>query len=86
MVRSGFVMAWRFATWPTILSPVLENATTEGVVRAPSALGDDDRLAAFNHGHAGICCTKVNADCLCHSVFPPNDSGARCTGPDMCCF
>ena len=39
MVRSGLVMAWRFATWPTIRSPVLENATTDGVVRLPSALG-----------------------------------------------
>src|SRR6267143_4424142 len=39
MVFSGFVMAWRFATWPTSRSPVLVNATTEGVVRPPSALG-----------------------------------------------
>ena len=38
-MRSGLVMAWRFATWPTMRSPVLEKATTEGVVRAPSALG-----------------------------------------------
>ena len=37
MVRSGLVMAWRFATWPTIRSPFLEIATTDGVVRAPSA-------------------------------------------------
>src|SRR5712691_11311555 len=39
MVRSGLVMAWRLATSPTRTSPVLEKATTEGVVRAPSALG-----------------------------------------------
>ena len=38
-VPSGLVMAWRFATWPTMRSPVLENATTEGVVLPPSALG-----------------------------------------------
>ncbi len=38
-VRSGFVMAWRLATSPTSTSPVFENATTEGVVRAPSELG-----------------------------------------------
>ena len=38
-MRSGLVTAWRFATWPTMRSPVLENATTLGVVRAPSALG-----------------------------------------------
>ena len=39
MVRSGLVMAWRLATWPTMRSPVLEKATTDGVVRLPSALG-----------------------------------------------
>src|SRR3954468_22893006 len=39
IVRSGFVIAWRFATSPTSTSPVLLNATTEGVVRLPSALG-----------------------------------------------
>ena len=38
IVFSGFVTAWRFATWPTSRSPVLVNATTEGVVRPPSAL------------------------------------------------
>src|SRR5213593_2282244 len=32
-------MAWRFATCPTRRSPVFANATTEGVVRLPSALG-----------------------------------------------
>ena len=39
IVRSGLVIAWRLATSPTRTSPVLENATTEGVVRLPSALG-----------------------------------------------
>ena len=39
IVRSGFVIAWRLATSPTSTSPVFENATTEGVVRAPSELG-----------------------------------------------
>ena len=38
-VFSGLVMAWRLATWPTRRSPVLVKPTTEGVVRAPSALG-----------------------------------------------
>ena len=38
MVRSGLVMAWRFATCPTSCSPVSENATIEGVVRDPSEL------------------------------------------------
>ena len=39
MVRSALVTAWRLATSPTSTSPSLANATTEGVVRAPSALG-----------------------------------------------
>src|SRR5207248_7765157 len=39
IVRSGLVMAWRFATSPTRTSPDLEKPTTLGVVRAPSALG-----------------------------------------------
>src|SRR3954463_3825521 len=39
MVRSGLVMAWRLATSPTRTSPFLAKATTEGVVREPSALG-----------------------------------------------
>src|SRR6059058_1487453 len=39
MVRSGLVMAWRLATSPTRTSPPLLKATTDGVVREPSALG-----------------------------------------------
>src|ERR1700740_1081201 len=38
-VRSGLVIAWRLATSPTRTSPDFEKATTDGVVRAPSALG-----------------------------------------------
>src|SRR5215203_5995343 len=38
-VRSGLVMACRLATSPTSTSPALLNATTDGVVRAPSELG-----------------------------------------------
>ena len=36
IVFSGLVMACRLATWPTSLSPLLVNATTDGVVRLPS--------------------------------------------------
>ena len=32
-------MAWRLATCPTSRSPLLVNATTDGVVRPPSSLG-----------------------------------------------
>src|SRR5450756_2703044 len=38
MVRSTLVTACRLAISPTSTSPPLENATTDGVVRAPSAL------------------------------------------------
>src|SRR5580700_1953250 len=38
IVRSGLVTAWRFASCPTSRSPVFVKATTEGVVRLPSAL------------------------------------------------
>ena len=38
MVFSGLVTACRLATWPTSRSPVLVNATTEGVSRLPSGL------------------------------------------------
>src|SRR6476619_3030583 len=38
IVRSTLVTACRLATSPTRTSPFLANATTEGVVRAPSAL------------------------------------------------
>ena len=37
MVRSGLVTAWRLATSPTSTSPLLANATIDGVVREPSA-------------------------------------------------
>ena len=69
MVRSGLVTAWRFATWPTIRSPVLENATTDGVVRCAFRVGDDNRLAAFHNGNTGIGSTKVDTDNLRHNFY-----------------
>src|SRR2546423_3083942 len=38
MVFSGLVTAWRLATCPTRRLPSLAKATTDGVVRPPSAL------------------------------------------------
>src|SRR5438552_555328 len=38
-VFSGFVIAWRLATWPTRISPSFVKATTDGVRRLPSWLG-----------------------------------------------
>jgi hypothetical protein len=37
MVFSGLVIAWRRAIWPTSRSPLSVIATTEGVIREPSA-------------------------------------------------
>ena len=37
IVASGLITAWRFATVPTSRSPDSVNATTDGVVRPPSA-------------------------------------------------
>src|SRR5688572_4587959 len=37
-VFSGLVIAWRLATWPTRRSPDFAKATTDGVIRPPSAL------------------------------------------------
>jgi len=39
IVFSGLTAAWRRARLPTRRSPVLVKATTDGVVRAPSAFG-----------------------------------------------
>src|SRR4051795_2491114 len=39
MVPFGFRIAWRRASWPTSRSPCSVKATTDGVVREPSALG-----------------------------------------------
>ena len=47
IVRSGLVMAWRLATSPTRTSPFLAKATTDGVVRPPSALGMTVGLAGL---------------------------------------
>src|SRR5687768_10799789 len=38
MVCSALVVDWRLATWPTSRSPLAVNATTDGVVLAPSVL------------------------------------------------
>src|SRR6476659_4411955 len=38
-VFSGLIVAWRLAVWPTNRSPFLVKATTDGVVRLPSAFG-----------------------------------------------
>ena len=65
---SGLVIAWRLATWPTSRSPLLVNATTDGVVRPPSSfgmtLGSPPSITA-THGVGGA---QVDSDNLCHNV------------------
>ena len=66
MVFSGFVIAWRLATWPTSRSPLLAKATTDGVMRAALRVGDDLRLAALHDGDHGVRRAQVDADDLAH--------------------
>ncbi len=77
-VFSGLVTAWRLATWPTSRSPVLVNATTDGVSPAAFRVGDDDRLAAFHDGDDGVGGAQVDADDFAHVL-----SLASCP-PDTC--
>ena len=67
---SGLVIAWRFATCPTSRSPVLVNATTDGVVRPPSSfgitLGSPPSITATQE----LVVPKVNSNNLAH-IAPP---------------
>ncbi len=54
IVFSGFITAWRLATVPTRRSSLSVNATTDGVVRPPSAFSSIVRLAALDDGHAEL--------------------------------
>jgi hypothetical protein len=66
-VFSGLVTACRRAMVPTRRCPVLGSiATTDGVMRLPSALLEDRRLARFEDRHRGVRRPKINADDLRH--------------------
>ena len=65
IVRSGLVIAWRLATSPTSTSPVLENATTDGVVRA-LGVGDHDGLAGLEDRDDRVGGAEVDTDGLGH--------------------
>ncbi len=81
MVRSTLVTAWRLATSPTSTSPVLENATTDGVVRDPLRVRDDRGLAALEGGDHGVGGAEVDADCSCHvRAFLPEPRGLLLRG------
>ncbi len=66
MVFSGLVMAWRLATCPTSRSPLLVNATTDGVVRLAFLIGDDRRLAGFHDGDARVGGAQIDANNFSH--------------------
>ena len=68
-VFSGLVTACRLAGAPTRRSPPSVNATTEGVVRAPSAFSIDGGLAALEDGHARVGRAQIDADRLAHPYF-----------------
>ena len=74
-VLVGLVMAWFLATRPTKLSPAFEKPTTEGVVRAPSALaitlGSPPSMMAMQElvVPRSIPNTLFVAMCLSHSYF-----------------
>ena len=68
MVFSGLVMAWRLATWPTSRSPLLVNATTDGVVRAPSWLAMTVGWPAFHDGDHRVGGAQVDADDFSHAI------------------
>ena len=70
-MRSGLVMAWRLATWPTIRSPSLEKATTEGVVRLPSALGMTTASPPSMTATQELVVPKVDTNNLRHNLIPP---------------
>ena len=78
MVRSTLVTAWRLAISPTRTSPFLENATTDGVVRPPSAFAMIGGLAALEDGDDRVGGAEVDADRTCHGDLP---LVLRCSGP-----
>jgi hypothetical protein len=47
------------------------NATTDGVVRPPSAFGMTAGSPPSITADAGVGRAEVDADCLCHALAPP---------------
>ena len=70
MVFSGFVTDWRFAGAPTSRWPSFANATTDGVVRPPSALGMTVGSPPSSTATQRVRRAEVDADGSCHVVNP----------------
>ncbi len=66
IVFPGLVMACRLAIWPTKRSPLLVNATTEGVVRAPSWFAMTVGWPASNDGDRGVGGAQIDTEDFPH--------------------
>ena len=73
----GLRIACRRASWPTSRSPCSVKATTDGVVRAPSALGMTVGSPPFHGGDHRVGRAEIDADCFCHGSLPPVVAGER---------
>jgi hypothetical protein len=66
-VFSGFVMACRFATWPTRISPSFVKPTTEGVSRLPSWFAITVGLPPSTTATTEFVVPRSIADDFCHN-------------------
>ena len=83
IVFCGFVTCCRRAGAPTSRCPSFVNATTDGVVRPPSAFGMTVGSPPSMHGHARVRRAEVDANGLCHvAVVPPVRCSVRKSEPD----
>src|SRR3954464_10819202 len=80
IVRSGLVMAWRLATSPTRNSQVLENATTDGVVRPPAEFGAPPGWPASRTATTELVVPRSIPTSLDMDVPPDQGSGLGCEG------
>ena len=77
IVRSGLVIAWRFATSPTSTSPVLRERDDRGRGARAFGVGDDDRLARLEDRDDRVRGAEVDADGLGHGIASITGVGTR---------
>jgi hypothetical protein len=71
MVFSGFVTAWRFATWPTSLSPCFVNATDRRRRASALRVGDHRGGVALHDGDHRVGRPQIDADDLAQEKSSP---------------